>query len=99
MKWGRSTGASVEHSLQEKAGTFDLFCCRHTTLAKKKQQRKEREQTECPNTGSFDPNDTSDFSEVLVAYMSPLCERWVGNDSKRVGRGHKKRLLSPPTHH
>ena len=33
---------------------------------------QEREQTECPNTGSFDPNDTTDISEVLVAYMSPL---------------------------
>ena len=36
LLWGRSTGAFVEHSLQEKAGAFDLFCCRHTALAKKK---------------------------------------------------------------
>ena len=47
------------------------ICFVADTLHLQRKNSKEREQTECPNTGSFDPNDTSDFSEVLVAYMSP----------------------------
>ena len=85
MKWGRSTGAFVEHALQEMADTFDQLGCRHTALAKK---TRYIEQTECEKIGSFDPNDTSDCSEVLVAYMSPLVNAgW--ETTVRVGRGHK----------